>query len=84
MIKIYLVGASHGRRTSEALKRLPGYGVDFQVFCFCVGGKKFYDLAWPNLDLLTTQDVLVVFPFGNDLVDRKFIKKDQKTRKIHL
>jgi hypothetical protein len=41
MYTIHVVGASHGRRIGEALKKLKGYGTLFQVFFNCIGGKKF-------------------------------------------
>ncbi len=49
MHTVYVVGASHGRKIGEALKRLSGYGAEFQVSFHSLGGKKFEDLHWPNL-----------------------------------
>ena len=83
MFTIYVVGASHGKKISRALRRLQGYGTVFQVCCLCVGGKKFYDLNWPNLNTLKETDLLLVLPFGNDLIDRNNISRDQFS-KIHL
>jgi hypothetical protein len=44
MYTVYIVGASHGRRIGDALKRLAGYGTQFQVSFNRIGGKKFDEL----------------------------------------
>jgi hypothetical protein len=82
MYTVFVVGASHGRRIGEALKKLAGYGTEFQVSSQCIGGKGFEELNWPNLKNLLENDVLIIVPFGNDLVERKFVSK--KGGLIHL
>jgi len=82
MYTIHVVGASHGRRIGEALKKLKGYGTLFQVSFNCIGGKKFEELNWPNLKNIEENDLLIIVPFGNDLVERKYIFKSKGI--IHL
>ncbi len=82
MYTVYVVGASYGRRIGDALKRLAGYGTEFQVSFHCVWGKKFEDLYWPNSKNLSQDDLLIIVPFGNDLVERKFVFKNKGI--IHL
>jgi hypothetical protein len=82
MYTIHVVGASHGRRIGNALKGLAGYGTEFQVSFQCTGGKKFEELYWPNLKNLLENDLLIIVPFGNDLVERKFVSKHKGV--IHL
>jgi hypothetical protein len=82
MYTVYIVGASHGRRIGEALKRVSGYGTEFQVSFHCIGGKKFEELYWPSLKNIAENDLLIVVPFGNDLVERKFVFKNKGI--IHL
>ena len=75
MYTIHVVGASHGRRIGNALKKQKGYGTQFQVSFNCIGGKKFEELNWPNLKNIEENDLLVIVPFGNDLVERKYVFK---------
>ena len=82
MYTIHVVGASHGRRIGEALKKLKGYGTVFQVSFNCIGGKKFEELNWPNLKNIEENDLLIIVPFGNDLVERKYVFKSKGI--IHL
>ena len=82
MYTVYIVGASHGRRIGDALKTLAGYGTQFQVSFNCIGGKKFDELHWPNLKDIDEKDLLIVVPFGNDLVERKYVFKNKGI--IHL
>ena len=82
MLTVHLVGASHGKKIAQAFKRLPGYGTVFQVRSLCESGKTFYDLKWPALESLKETDFLVILPFGNDLIERKYIKRIGS--KIHL
>ena len=84
MFRIFIVGASHGKRLGKALRRHQDCGTVFQVFCYCVPGKPFYNLIWPDLSSLLPTDLLIVIPFGNDLVERRYIQKSVQDRKIHL
>jgi hypothetical protein len=79
---IILVGASHGWRLFQALKRIPGYGITFKVTCLCVRGARFADLFWPQT--VQKDDFLVVIPFGNDLHIRRFVKFDTFLKVFHL
>jgi hypothetical protein len=79
---IILVGASHGWRLFQALKRIPGYGITFKVTCLCVRGARFADLFWPQT--VRKSDFLVVIPFGNDLHIRKFVRFDKYLKVFHL
>ena len=79
---IILVGASHGWRLFQALKRIPGYGVTFKVTCLCVRGARFADLFWPQT--VQKDDFLVVIPFGNDVHIRRFVKYDRFQKVFHL
>ena len=56
MYTIHVVGASHGRRIGDALKKQKGYGTQFQVSFNCIGGKKFEELNWPNLKNIEEND----------------------------
>ncbi len=82
VMHIILVAASNGWRLFQALQRIPGYGTTFTVTCLCVRGATFFNLVWPTT--VKDDDVLVVIPFGNDLVSRNFVKFDKKTGVIHL
>jgi hypothetical protein len=79
---IILVGASHGWRLFQALKRIPGYGRTFKVTCLCVRGARFADLFWPQT--VQADDFLVVIPFGNDLHVRRFVRFDSSQKVFHL
>jgi hypothetical protein len=79
---IILVGASHGWRLFQALKRIPGYGISFKVTCLCVRGARFADLFWPQT--VNKDDFLVVIPFGNDLHIRRFVRFDNDLKVFHL
>jgi hypothetical protein len=79
---IILVGASHGWRLFQALKRVPGYGIIFKVTCLCVRGAWFADLFWPQT--VKKDDFLVVIPFGNDLHIRRFVRFDKYSKVFHL
>jgi hypothetical protein len=79
---IILVGASHGWRLFQALKRVPGYGITFKVTCLCVRGARFADLFWPQI--VKEDDFLVVIPFGNDLHARRFVRLDKNLKVFHL
>ena len=79
---IILVGASHGWRLFQALKRIQGYGVTFKVTCLCVRGARFADLFWPQT--VQKDDFLVVIPFGNDVHIRRFVKYDRFQKVFHL
>jgi hypothetical protein len=79
---IILVGASHGWRLFQALKRVLGYGIIFKVTCLCVRGAWFADLFWPQT--VQKNDFLVVIPFGNDLHIRRFVKFDRFLKVFHL
>ena len=79
---IILVGASHGWRLFQALKRIPGYGITFKVTCLCVSGARFADLFWPQT--VQKDDFLVVIPFGNDLHIRRFVRYDRFLKVFHL
>jgi hypothetical protein len=79
---IILVGASHGWRLFQALKRIPGYGVTFKVTCLCVRGARFADLFWPQT--VQKDDFLVIIPFGNDVHIRRFVKYDRFRKVFHL
>jgi hypothetical protein len=79
---IILVGASHGWRLFQALKRVPGYNSTFKVTCLCVRGARFADLFWPQT--VKKDDFLVVIPFGNDLHIRRFVRFDKYLKVFHL
>jgi hypothetical protein len=79
---IILVGASHGWRIYGSLKAASGYGITYTVTCLCVRGAKFSDLIWPKT--VQKDEILIVIPFGNDLIARKYVKFDKRTRVIHL
>jgi len=84
MRTIYVVGASHGVRISKALQTLPGYGTVFTVFCLCIRGKPYEELVWPEFNELRTEDILLVVPFGNNIVEKKYVSFDRVARIIHL
>ena len=82
--KIYIIGSSHGKRLGQVLRRHKDCGTKFQVFCYSVPGKSFDNLVWPDLSKLSSTDLLIIIPFGNDLVDRKYIHRGVQDRIIHL
>lgn len=72
MYTIYIVGASHGARLSDALKKLPTYGTEFTIKCFCVRGARFFRLKWP--ERIPASDKLIIIPFGNDVQPKDNVK----------
>jgi lysophospholipase L1-like esterase len=84
MLTITVVGASHGKRLCQALRRHQDYGKQFVVNDLSQPGKPYFDLAWPKLETLSENDLLIVIPLGNDLVERKYVYRENSTGIIHL
>ena len=70
MKTIHIIGSSHGKRLAMALERLPEYGKSYHLKNYAKGGACFKDLVWPDPDDLGSEDVLIVIPFGNDLLQK--------------
>lgn len=69
---ITLIGSSHARRFEDAFKKLKGSGSNFVVKAYCKPGANFSKLIWPSeteLSLLTEDDFIICFPFGNDVFE---------------
>ena len=70
MKTIHIVGSSHGKRLALALERLPEFRNTYNLKNYARGGVGFKDLVWPDPDDLGSDDVLIVIPFGNDLLQK--------------
>lgn len=82
MFTLHVVGASHANRLVPELCKLPSYNVKFKIRSYAVPSKKYEDLRWPaNLTHLPESDIILIIPFGNDLVKTGVRRENGK---IHL
>lgn len=81
--KVYVVGASHGLRLAAQLEKIENFKSKYILRSFCIRGKKFRDLPFPQTEKSSEQDILIVIPFGNDL-QKSLVKFDKNDRKLHL
>jgi len=84
-MRLFLVGSSHANRIREHLKRL-GRQHNVNVTVLGKSGATFEQLNFPSADDLTEEDILLIFPFGNNCFKRgsHFCENKGSQRTIHL
>ena len=81
---IYIIGASIGFAIGLQMSRLPGIKDKYRVKNLCRKGAKFLDLVWPKASEVKENDIILIFPFGNDLQKGKYSRDAQAPRAFHL
>ncbi len=84
MKTIFIVGASIGFSVGLAMARLPGIETSFRIVNLCKKGAKFPELVWPKFSEVGENDILLIFPFGNDLQTGFWYKDYTLGRQFHL
>jgi len=82
MYTVHIIGASLGCAVGKALKNLPSHGHEYTVKSYCKPGLNFLSLKWPNRNTVKKGDILLIFPFGNDLVEKHYYR--DSNRYFHL
>ena len=86
MKRLYICGHSHGKKIArELLKTREVLNADW-VIDLSIPSRKFEDLELPNIPELRHGDVVLLFPFGNDLFRSgvSLSKNRQRNRIFHL
>ena len=85
MAKIHVVGASVGAAVARCIEKivlqLPKYR---SVENHCKSGAKYFGLKWPHPSELSREDVLIIFPCGNDLQTGFYDRETKGSRAFHL
>jgi len=81
---IYIIGASIGFAIGLQMSRLPGIKDKYRVKNLCRKGAKFMDLVWPKASEVKEHDIVLIFPFGNDLQKGKYSRDAEPPRTFHL
>ncbi len=68
MKNIWIVGSSHGVRLGVELKKIVGDQQNFTVRNFSKSGAKYANLIWPVSSKVSSEDTIIVLPFGNNLL----------------
>jgi hypothetical protein len=84
MRTIFIIGASIGFSVGLAMARLPGIETSFRIVNLCKKGAKFPDLVWPKFSEVEENDILLIFPFGNDLQTGFWYRDFTSERQFHL
>ena len=82
--KLYLVGASHGVKIGDSLRKIPGVTDSFELKIFSIRGARFSSLVFPSEKICKEQDILCIIPFGNDLIERNSVFKNHRDGRFHL
>jgi hypothetical protein len=80
---IHLIGASHARRLTQPLTELAAKQ-NYKVVSHCTPGKPYRAIKWPDLGLVTKDDIVLLLLFGNDVNARECAERDRRTGKWHL
>ena len=77
MRKIWIVGSSHGVYLGSELEKIARESSDptFVVRNFSHRGAKYEQLIWPKVSEVKETDVIIVIPFGNDLLRGYSVKR---------
>ena len=84
MRTIFIIGASIGFSVGLAMARLPGIETSFRIVNLCKKGAKFPELVWPKFSEVEENDILLIFPFGNDLQTGFWYKDFTSEPQFHL
>ena len=77
MNTLWIVGSSHGVRIGKELKKIVIPAADaFEIKNLSKRGARYEQLNWPNPDQVGVNDVILVIPFGNNLVKRGSVKRE--------
>jgi hypothetical protein len=84
-MKCVLVGSSHAALLNRPLQQF-SKKLNFHFETFSQPGATYEQLRFPNPDVLSESDILVVIPFGNDVFEKNSheITRTAKGKIIHL
>ena len=78
MNTLWIVGSSHGVRIGDAMKRKLLDTDNLTVQNLSKRGARYEQLNWPNPDQVSLDDILLIIPFGNNLVKRGSVKMENR------
>ena len=85
MRKLVVIGASHAKRLANLFRSNKHFRKFFEIHDFSKPGTTCENTLLPNLNNYSSNDVLILSLFGNDLMKKNiFIEKKDKTKIFHL